>query len=789
MPVLKPSASDFTALVKTAAQYVPAGRGGKASKSGRGEMLAPPSLGAIARASLVAIRANPGSTVLTLPYIIPIPPIVVPVFSPLSISGCIAWLDGSDNTTMNSTTAVTQWRDKSGRSNTMTGTGTWSGTTMVFNGSTNAFSNTGFVFPASSYSLFAVYSNTTAPASTAYMNVAYGSNGFPMVGVYDSNQYVSARSVVGNTGALTTSAPGGWAAQTASDGNDNWRTVYADSNGNVYVNGDYGVSSTTVVLKNADGSTGATLPPASRSGMIAKYSPTGSLIWAAAPSQAGGGSDVYGFCIITDPSNNVFISSQQYQTTVVSNATSIGGASVTVPSSGADLFVAKYTSTGTALWAAQVTTSNGSAQISPRAIATDSSGNVAVCGEMYGGPAYVNSVVGSGGSTITFPFSATTSDGWVAKYSSTGIALWGARITSGNTVYITRIASDSIGNTYVAPNGTNTTTTFHSAPAVGGSMSLSGSAFLVKYSPNGTVLWAVALPSIYYYIGTDSSNNVFVAYQYSSGTTTVYNATLAAGGGGSAAVTLPFAGGTSDVALVKYSSSGTVLWAAGLGSSGNDGVGPISTDSNGNVLVLAGWPSAATINNATTIGGSISVPTGAYIVKYSSSGTVLSVNKTTSGAISFIDSIGNGYIAYQFNSATLSLSNSDGTTAATITKIVGNYDCFVAKYSPAGFITASPVPANSNTMVSSIYPSSTAMASFTNGTPMTALSGTVAATTGLYLGGPSNYFNGTLSELLVFSNALTSTERQRIEGYLANKWSTQASLPSDHPYKSVAPTP
>jgi hypothetical protein len=81
------------------------------------------------------------------------------------------------------------------------------------------------------------------------------------------------------------------------------------------------------------------------------------------------------------------------------------------------------------------------------------------------------------------------------------------------------------------------------------------------------------------------------------------------------------------------------------------------------------------------------------------------------------------------------------------------------------------------------------MASFTNGVPMTALSGTVAATTGLYLGGPSNYFSGTLSELLVFSNALTSTERQRIEGYLANKWSTRGSLPSDHPYKSVAPTP
>jgi hypothetical protein len=662
---------------------------------------------------------------------------------------------------------------------------------MVFNGSTNAFSNTGFVFPASSYSLFAVYSNTTAPASTAYMNVAYGSNGFPMVGVYDATQYVSARSVVGNTGALTTIAPGGWVAQTASDGNDGWRQLYADSNENVYVNGDYGIASTTVAVRNADGSTGATLPPASRAGMVAKYSPTGSLIWAAAMSNTAG-ADVYGLSVTADQSGNMFISSGYFAATMtISNATSVGGSGLTVPYSGgsnADTFVAKYSSNGTVLWVAQITTSNVQT-IYPRSIATDSSGNVAVCGEMYGGPVYVNSAVGSGGPTVSFPFSATTSDGWIAKYSSTGIALWGARITSGNSMAIGQIASDSIGNTYLSPNGTNTTVTFYSAPAVGGSMSLSGAVFLVKYSPNGTVLWAVALPGGGR-MATDSSNNVFVTYNYGSGATTVYNATLAAGGGGSAAVTLPFAGGTSDVAIVKYSSSGTVLWAAGLGSSGNDGVSAISTDSNGNVLVCATYPSAPTINNATTIGGSRTAPIGTYVVKYSSSGTVLSINKTANG-LSFIDSFGNGYIGNsQFGTATFSLSNSDGTTATTLTKVGASWsDTFVAKYSPTGFITSSPVPANSNTMVSSIYPSSTAMASFTNGVPMTALSGTVAATTGLYLGGPSNYFSGTLSELLVFSNALTSTERQRIEGYLANKWSTRGSLPSDHPYKSVAPTP
>ena len=124
-------------------------------------------------------------------------------FAPTDIPGCTLWLDAADASTMNSTTTVTSWTDKSSLGNTMTGTATFSGSNMTFNGSTQAFSNTSFVFPISNYSMFAVYSNTTAPASTAYMNVVYGNGGYPMLGVYDVNKYVSARSVVANTGALS----------------------------------------------------------------------------------------------------------------------------------------------------------------------------------------------------------------------------------------------------------------------------------------------------------------------------------------------------------------------------------------------------------------------------------------------------------------------------------------------------------------------------------------------------------------------------------------------------------
>ncbi len=45
-----------------------------------------------------------------------------------------------------------------------------------------------------------------------------------------------------------------------------------------------------------------------------------------------------------------------------------------------------------------------------------------------------------------------------------------------------------------------------------------------------------------------------------------------------------------------------------------------------------------------------------------------------------------------------------------------------------------------------------------------------------------------LYELIVVGRAVTPSERQTIEGYLAAKWGLQSSLPGGHPYQSAAPT-
>jgi hypothetical protein len=52
----------------------------------------------------------------------------------------------------------------------------------------------------------------------------------------------------------------------------------------------------------------------------------------------------------------------------------------------------------------------------------------------------------------------------------------------------------------------------------------------------------------------------------------------------------------------------------------------------------------------------------------------------------------------------------------------------------------------------------------------------------------NEYMTGYIHEILVYNKALTTTERHQVESYLAWKWGLQASLPSDHTYKSAPPS-
>ena len=113
-----------------------------------------------------------------------------------------------------------------------------------------------------------------------------------------------------------------------------------------------------------------------------------------------------------------------------------------------------------------------------------------------------------------------------------------------------------------------------------------------------------------------------------------------------------------------------------------------------------------------------------------------------------------------------------------------------------GFTNITPYSSNTWAIVSLHFVSTVSSLFTLNGQTYSATtSGTGGNTATLKIGSyndSGNYgdFNGNfdIAEILVYTNPLSATARQKVEGYLAWKWGLQASLPSSHPYSKYAPT-
>ena len=56
-----------------------------------------------------------------------------------------------------------------------------------------------------------------------------------------------------------------------------------------------------------------------------------------------------------------------------------------------------------------------------------------------------------------------------------------------------------------------------------------------------------------------------------------------------------------------------------------------------------------------------------------------------------------------------------------------------------------------------------------------------------YNNGTAEFFDGSIGEMIFLQTTFDAHIRQKYEGYLAHKWGLTANLPSDHPYKNIAP--
>lgn len=354
------------------------------------------------------------------------------------------------------------------------------------------------------------------------------------------------------------------------------RAIAQDDDSNSYVTGHFRTSAT---IGSFDLTSNGVIAI-----FVAKYDVGGNVLWA---KSVEGPSDTGVSGIAVDSQGSCYIAGGFWQTMTF-------GPDILTSSGSRDVYVAKFDTDGTILWARS---GGGTADDIAAAIAVDSIGNSFLTGRF--------------GDTADFgPYSITStagSDIFVAMYDGNGNVLWANSAGGLSFNQGSGIAVDNAGNGYVSGWFSGTVEFGPFSLTSVGSIDL----FVAKYDPTGQVLWvrsAGGNPAGAYgvAISVDAAENSYVTGHY-HGTVTF----------GTFALTSPFL--LNDFFVAKYSSAGNVLWARSAGAT-EFGIGEaIAVDTAGNSY-LAGWYAGAA-----TFGPYALHSAGArdiFVAKYDSDGNV-----------------------------------------------------------------------------------------------------------------------------------------------------------------------
>lgn len=200
--------------------------------------------------------------------------------------------------------------------------------------------------------------------------------------------------------------------------------------------------------------------------------------------------------------------------------------------------------------------------------------------------------------------------------------------------------------------------------------------FIVKYDSGGNVIWAKSAGGINDDSGngicTDINGNIFIAGQF-TGSTMNIESTILTGAG------------AVDMFIIKYDSSGNMLWAKSAGGTDGDNARSVSTDANGNAYVTGGFYSPSI-----TFGSNVFVNSNplnwndAYLTKYDPSGNVIwaknaGINYSEEGNFVKTDGFGNVYMTGVFEGPSITFGS------IVLTNPTGSgRNVFIVKYDSTG---------------------------------------------------------------------------------------------------------
>ncbi len=393
---------------------------------------------------------------------------------------------------------------------------------------------------------------------------------------------------------------------------------------------------------------------------LAKYRANGELVWA---KRDGGKFADWGRAVCTDKNSNVYVTGDFCDTASFGNITIIGVGT----NQNRNIFVAKYDSSGTCLWAkgAGSTGVNNSRGYS---IIADTAGNSYVTGHVSGPSNFDGVTFGTSGKNVPF----------IAKFNSSGTCQWVKTINvqyngEGNEIRIDRqgdlvVTGNYKGNLYIG------STTFP------GNSPSWGDVFLMKLDVNGNFKWTKTAVGAYqdlpYALATDSVDNIYVTGTFANnltfGTTTINSI----GWGNDAAS----ANAGIDIFLAKYDRNGNFKWVKTIGNPGVVSVDDIEITPAHRVLITGSLSGAVDMSGTSiSLGGN----PHSFVTAYDTLGNMRWYKLNGGGTTSSIarglavDPTGNIYVGGEYTGA-------PAMDFDTITVTSGNgYDGYIAKLWPA----------------------------------------------------------------------------------------------------------
>jgi hypothetical protein len=325
-------------------------------------------------------------------------------------------------------------------------------------------------------------------------------------------------------------------AQFGATGSDIGTGVSADGQGNVFVSG-Y--------------SQGPNGPAGGYQAMLLNYNSTGALQW----SQFIGPTQTYAYGVSADGQGNAYLAGY---TTGSLNEPNAGGY---------DAFVAKYDSSGNALWTHQFGTAS---QDQAFGVSADGMNSVYVAGSTQGALGGPN----AGGY-----------DAFLRKYDAGGNLQWTAQLGSAGNDIAQAVSVNKSGCVYIVGN---------TSGALGGTNAGLADAFVSKYNSGGTLQWTKQF-------GTAGNDYAYGAAADTHGNVFVVGYTQGSLGGANA--------GGYDAFLTEFNTAGQQLWTDQFGTPGNDFATAVSVDAQGHVFVAG--------STTGSLGGSNAGSYDAWVARFS----------------------------------------------------------------------------------------------------------------------------------------------------------------------------